>query len=61
MNRHFHISYLLRNGVPIKVVQMRAGHSSPMVTLSVYSHVIPGEDEAAASVFSQVMAEPEKS
>ncbi|HIM60192.1 MAG TPA: hypothetical protein EYM41_06395, partial [Dehalococcoidia bacterium] len=54
--RHFHISNLLRNGVPINAVQVRAGHSSPMVTLSAYGHVIPGEDELAASVFSRVMA-----
>jgi integrase len=57
--RHFHISNLLRNGVPINAVQVRAGHSSPMVTLSVYGHVIPGEDELAASVFAQVMANAE--
>ena|GEM_PF-5283538 len=37
----------------------RSGHSSPMVTLSVYGHVIPGEDELAASVFAQVMANAE--
>ena len=59
--RHFHISNLLRNGVPINAVQVRAGHSSPMVTLSVYGHVIPGEDELAATVFAQVMAGSEKS
>jgi len=59
--RHFHISNLLRNGVPINAVQVRAGHSSPMVTLSIYGHVIPGEDEFAASVFARVMAGSEKS
>jgi len=59
--RHFHISNLLRNGVAINAVQVRAGHSSPMVTLSVYGHVIPGEDELAATVFAQVMAGSEKS
>ncbi|MCH8911008.1 MAG: tyrosine-type recombinase/integrase [Chloroflexi bacterium] len=59
--RHFHIASLLRNGVPINVVQVRAGHSSPMVTLSIYGHVIPGEDEAAATLFSRVMAGSEKS
>ena len=54
-------AFLLRNGVPINAVQVRAGHSSPMVTLSVYGHVIPGEDELAASVFARVMAGSEKS
>ena len=32
-----------------------------MVTLSIYGHVIPGEDEFAVSVFARVMAGSEKS
>ena len=56
--RHFHIASLLRNGVPLNVVQARAGHSSPMVPLSIYGHVTGGEDEAAAPVFSRGMAGP---
>jgi integrase len=58
--RHFHISNLLRNGVPINLVQVRAGHSNPIITLAVYGHVIPGEDEIAATMFSRVMAGSEK-
>ena len=54
--RHFHIASLLRNGVPINLVQVRAGHTSPMITLDTYGHVIPGEDEVAATTFSRVMA-----
>lgn len=59
--RHFHIASLLRNGVPINLVQVRAGHSSPMITLATYGHVLPGEDEVAAATFSRVMAGSEYS
>ena len=53
--RHAHITQLLANGVPIKVVQRRAGHSNIATTLNTYAHVLPGQDEAAASVFAKVM------
>lgn len=32
----------------IRVVSQRLGHASVTVTLAVYSHVLPGDDEAAA-------------
>ena len=53
--RHAHISQLLAAGVPIKVVQRRAGHSNVATTLNTYAHVLPGQDEAAATVFAKVM------
>ncbi|MEO7115704.1 MAG: site-specific integrase [Caldimonas sp.] len=40
--RHSHISALLADGMPVSDVSARAGHSSPVVTLSVYAHVIHG-------------------
>ncbi len=46
--------------MPINLVQVRAGHSNPIITLAVYGHVIPGEDEIAATMFSRVMAGSEK-
>ncbi len=49
--RHSHASHLLRAGVNPKVVQERLGHSTPVFTLAVYSHVLPGmQDEAARAV-----------
>lgn len=38
------ISWLLSQGVPLHIVQARAGHQDPKITLSVYSHVAK-EDE----------------
>lgn len=46
--RHSYITMLLRGGQPLHIVSKRAGHSSPTVTSNVYSHVLPGDDEAVA-------------
>ncbi|MGH2543917.1 MAG: tyrosine-type recombinase/integrase [Ardenticatenaceae bacterium] len=45
--RHLSISLLAMAGVPVKVAQQRAGHSSPSVTLSIYTHVL-GDGDALA-------------
>ncbi len=37
--RHSAITLLLSEGVPLNLVQARAGHKDPKVTLGVYSHV----------------------
>ncbi len=46
--RHFHISYLLKNGVPVHVVSVRAGHANASVTLNTYAHLMGEEDQRAA-------------
>ena len=33
------------------VVSARAGHSNPTVTLNVYAHLLPGQQEDAAAAF----------
>lgn len=49
--RHTHASLLLEANVHPKVVQERLGHSSIMVTLGTYSHVVPTmQGEAAAKI-----------
>ena len=48
--RHSYVTALLRNGVQLKVVSQRVGHASPMVTLAIYQHVLPGDDRAAADI-----------
>lgn len=50
--RHTHATTLLRAGVPISVVSKRLGHSSELITLLYYSHVLPGDDAAAAEVIA---------
>jgi len=46
--RHSCISLLLAKGVPVKVVAEMAGHADISVTLSVYGHVLPNMQGAAA-------------
>jgi len=46
--RHISLSLLAMAGVPLKVAQARAGHSTAQVTLDVYQHVLGDGDKAAA-------------
>jgi integrase len=49
--RHTHASQLLRQGVPVKVVSERLGHSTTSVTMDVYAHSLPGmQAEAVAKI-----------
>ena len=49
--RHTHISHQLMDGVHVKIVSERAGHTSVSTTLSVYAAFIPNmQTEAAAGV-----------
>lgn len=49
--RHTHATLLLKHNVHPKVVQERLGHSTIATTLDIYSHVIPGLQDAAARDF----------
>jgi len=45
--RHTHATLLLSGGIHPKVVQERLGHQSILVTLDLYSHVLPDMQESA--------------
>jgi len=51
--RHAHATILLQQGVHPKIVQERLGHSTVATTLDIYSHVLPGLQEAAARRFDE--------
>lgn len=53
--RHTHATLMLAKGEPVKVVSERLGHASPTVTLSVYAHVLPGDQRAAAARFAALI------
>lgn len=53
--RHTSASLLLKNGVQVKVVQQRLGHSNASTTLNIYSHVMPGEDAKAAETLANII------
>jgi integrase len=49
--RHFYASALIRAGESVKVVQQRLGHASATMTLDVYSHLWPeDEDNTRAAI-----------
>ncbi len=53
--RHTHATTLIENGVNIKFVQERLGHSKPDFTLQVYTQVTTGMVEQANNVMERVL------
>ncbi|RIK11188.1 MAG: hypothetical protein DCC49_01185 [Acidobacteria bacterium] len=47
--RHAHASMLLRDGVDLKVISERLGHSSVAITGDVYAHVVGDMQDSAAA------------
>ena len=54
--RHTHATILLRDRENVKVVSERLGHASVTVTLTTYSHVMPGDQRQAAARFAALVA-----
>ncbi|MDI3340684.1 MAG: tyrosine-type recombinase/integrase, partial [Sphaerobacter sp.] len=53
--RHQHVSLLAHAGVPVKVAQQRVGHSTPMLTLGIYTHVLGNADRESADSFDRLL------
>ncbi len=53
--RHTHATLMLKEGVNPRTVAERLGHSSVVITLDTYSHVLPGLQEEAALKFEEGM------
>lgn len=47
--RHTHISELIADGQSVAMVAARAGHASSKMTLDVYSHALPGQQQSAVA------------
>jgi hypothetical protein len=56
--RHSYATAALAAGVPVKVLSQRIGHADVGVTLAVYAHLMPGDDEDAARRVDALFAEP---
>lgn len=54
--RHTHATILLRDRENVRVVSERLGHASVTVTLTVYSHVMPGDQRQAAARFAELVS-----
>jgi integrase len=48
---------LLSAREPVHVVSQRLGHASPTITLTVYAHVLPGNQREAADLFAGLVRE----
>jgi integrase len=55
--RHSHATILLTAREPVHVVSQRLGHASPVVTMTVYAHVLPGSQREAAGTFARIVRE----
>lgn len=56
--RHFTASALIAGGASVKSVQTVLGHSSAAITLRVYSHLWPGDEDRTRSVMDAALAAP---
>lgn len=55
--RHTHATLMLTQGAHPKMISERLGHANIGITLDVYSHVMPGIQQAAAETFDKAMAD----
>ena len=55
--RHTHASWLIAEGAHAKAIQGRLGHSSIVVTMDVYGHLMPEMDEGLADMLDVRMRE----
>jgi len=51
--RHTHASLMLRRGVNVKIIQERLRHADIKTTLNIYSHILQGMHDEAASLFDE--------
>ena len=55
--RHTCATLLLTKGVHPKIVSEMLGHSSIAITLDIYSHMIPGLGDAAATAMDELLSQ----
>ncbi|HET8680321.1 MAG TPA: site-specific integrase [Micromonosporaceae bacterium] len=52
--RHFYASALIRAGLSVKVVSERLGHSNAAMTLNVYAHLWPDDEDRTRQAIDEV-------
>ncbi|MFJ8295589.1 tyrosine-type recombinase/integrase [Streptomyces sp. NPDC094447] len=53
--RHFYASALIAGGASVKQVQLVLGHASAVITLRIYAHLWPGEEDRTRAVMDAVL------
>lgn len=54
--RHSHASMLLSQGVQVRAVTERLGHSVASTTMNIYAHLMPGAQESAAAAVDSLIS-----
>lgn len=52
--RHTHATLLLAEGIDVKTIQKRLGHSDIHTTLQIYAHSLEQSDKSASRVFDEI-------
>lgn len=52
--RHSHASLLCNAGIQIKEISRRLGHNDVQITLKVYAHLYPTEEERAVAILNEI-------
>jgi integrase len=53
--RHFYASLLIKHRESVKTVQRRLGHSKPSITLDIYTHLWPDEEDTTRAAVESVL------
>ena len=54
--RHFGITALISENIPLKAASVRAGHSDTYVTNSIYTHVTKEMEQGAVEILEHILA-----
>ncbi|GAA3828972.1 tyrosine-type recombinase/integrase [Streptomyces chiangmaiensis] len=55
--RHFYASALIKNRESVKTVQRRLGHSKPSITLDIYTHLWPDDEDTTRAAVESVLGD----
>ncbi|MEU8711664.1 site-specific integrase [Streptomyces sp. NPDC048663] len=55
--RHFYASALIKNRESVKTVQKRLGHSKPSITLDIYTHLWPDDEDTTRAAVAAVLGD----
>ncbi|WP_420035079.1 tyrosine-type recombinase/integrase [Streptomyces sp. cg28] len=55
--RHFYASALIKNRESVKTVQRRLGHSKPSITLDIYTHLWPDDEDTTRAAVEAILGD----
>lgn len=58
--RHTNATLLLMNGLPVKTVSSRLGHSNAVTTSNIYSHALKSKEEKASEIMDDIITKKKK-